>query len=143
MFSQGITPGLVGGLRSLADGRPLRGPVGAHAAVAAGGGHPIELWLTVVPAAGIFIFGWACVLLRAVNRLCHDVARPQTRAAWLRDVVGEPLRVRRRIAWWLWSTFKAGTWSDDAFDLGGWIARGTLTGVTVGFLIYLFHLAIG
>jgi len=145
MSIEGITPGLVGGLRSLADGRPLPGPVGAHAAVAgAGGGHPIEFWLTVVPAAGVFIFGSVCVLLRAVNRLCHDVAQPEIRAAWLRDVAhGQRLRVRRRIAWWLWSTIEAGTLSDDAFDLGGWITRGMLAGVTFGFLAYLIHLAIG
>jgi hypothetical protein len=28
---------------------------------AAANGHPIEFWLTVVPAAGIFIFGWASI----------------------------------------------------------------------------------
>ena len=45
--------------------------------------RPIEFWLTVFPATGIFIAGWGCILLRTINRLCHDVAQPETRAAWL------------------------------------------------------------
>lgn len=149
MFSDGIAPGFVPGLadrsRLLVYGRLAHGPAGPHVAVTgAGGGHPIEFWLTVVPAAGIFIFGWACVLLRTINRLCHDVAQPQTRAAWLRSGArGQRLRVHQRIAWWLWATIKAGTWSDDAFELSGWITRGTLAGVTFGLLAYLVHLVIG
>jgi hypothetical protein len=111
---------------------------------AAGTGHPIEFWLTVFPAAGIFIAGWGSLLLRAINRLCHDVAQPQTRAAWLRNVArGQPLRVRQMVAWWLWSTFNVGMWSEDAFELGGWITRGTLAGVTVGLLAYIVQLVIG
>jgi hypothetical protein len=66
----GITPGLVDGLRPLAGGR-LHEPIGAHAAT---GSRPLELWLTVFTAAGIFIAGWGCLLLKAVNRLCHDLA---------------------------------------------------------------------
>ena len=135
MSIQGITPGLADSLRSSAEGRLLHGAVGPHVAA---DGHPIGFWLTVFPAAGIFISGWGSVLLRAVNRLCRDVAQPETRAAWLRNVAhGQTLRVHQRLAWWLWFTIKAGTWSDDALDLGGWIARGTFAGVTVGFLIYL------
>ena len=111
---------------------------------AAANGHPIEFWLTVFPAAGIFIAGWGSLLLRAINRLCREVAQPQTRAAWLRNVArGQPLRARQMIALWLWSTFNTGTWSEDAFELGGWITRGTLAGVTVGLLAYLVQLVIG
>ncbi len=137
MFSQGITPGLVGGLRSLADGRPLRGPVGAHAAVAAGGGHPIEFWLTVVPAAGVLACGWFCVALKAVNRLCRDAADPATQAVWLANAArGQRLEMRQRIAWWLWFRTEAGTWSDDFLNLGRWMTAGTLAGATVGLVLY-------
>ncbi len=81
MFMHGTTPGLADGLRSLADGR-LHGPIGPHVA-AASGGHPIEFWLTVVPAAGVLACGWFCVALKAVNRLCRDAADPATQTAWL------------------------------------------------------------
>ena len=111
---------------------------------AAANGHPIEFWLTVFPAAGIFIAGWGSLLLRAINRLCHEVAQPETRAAWLTDAArGQWPRARQMIAWWLWSNFNAGTWSDDAFELGGWITRGTLAGVTVGLFAYLVQLVVG
>jgi hypothetical protein len=138
MFNGGINLGFVGGLRSLADGRPLRGPVGPHVA-AVSGGHPIEFWLTVVPAAGILSFGWFCVALKAINRLCRDAANPATQAAWLTNAArGQRVETRQRIAWWLWSAIEAGTWSDDFLNLGRWMTMGTLAGATVGSVLYLF-----
>jgi hypothetical protein len=137
MFIGGITPGFVAGLRSLADGRSLPGPTGTHVA-GASGGHPIEFWLTVVPAASILSFGWFCVALKAINRLCRDAANPATQAAWLTNAArGQRLETRQRIAWWLWSTIEAGTWSDDFLNLGRWMTAGTLAGATFGFVLYL------
>jgi hypothetical protein len=130
----GIVPGLVDGLRSLAGGR-LHEPIGVHAAT---GARPLEFWLTVVPAAGILSFGWFCVALKAINRLCRDAADPATQATWLANTArSQSPKTPQRIAWWLWSTIEAGAWSDDFLNLGRWITVGTLAGATVGFVIYL------
>lgn len=101
-------------------------------------GHPIEFWLTVLPAAGIFIAGWGSLLLRAINCLCHDVAQPETRAAWLANATrGRRLRAHQMIALWLWSNFNAGTWSEDILSFSTCIEAGTFIGVTSGFIAYL------
>ena len=135
MSIQGITPGLSGGLRSLVGGRLLHGPIGARTAT---GGHPIELWLTVVPAAGVLAFGWFCVALKAINRLCRDAADPATQAAWFTNAArGQRPKMRQRIAWWLWFRIEAGAWSGDLLNLGRWMTVGTLAGATVGFVLYL------
>jgi len=133
MSIQGITPGLANGLRSLAESQLPRQPIGVHTAR----GHPIELWLTVVPAACVVGLGWLCLGLKVVNRLCHDAAQPETRAAWARNTArGQRPRARQRIAWWLWSTIDAGAWPDDAFSLGRWMTVSTLIGLTFGFIAY-------
>jgi hypothetical protein len=131
----GITPGFVGGLRSLAGSR-LHGPIGVHAAT---GGRPLEFWLTVVPAACVVGLGWLCLGLKAINRLCRDAAQPAIRAGWIRiEARGQRPRWHQRIAWWLWSAIKAGTWPDDMFSLGNWIAVSTVIGLTTGFVLYLW-----
>jgi hypothetical protein len=137
----GINPGLIGGLRSLAGGWLLHGSIGAHASpvVVVDGGRPLEFWLTVVPAACVVSLGWLCLGLKAINGLCRDAAQPAIRAAWIRvEARGQRPRWRQRIAWWLWSAIKAGTWPDDMFNLGNWIAVSTVIGLTIGFVLYLW-----
>lgn len=100
--------------------------------------RPIEFWLTVFPAAGIFVAGWGCVLLRAINRMCHDVAQPETRAAWLSNAArGQTPQMHQIVAWWLWSTFNAGAWPEEILSLSACIEAGTFIGVTLGFIAYL------
>ncbi len=101
-------------------------------------GHSIEYWLEVLTATGIFCFGWTCVLLRIVNRLCHDAADPSVSTRWANEEArGRQLSIATRLKRWLWLWTNAGDWSRDSISLGEWTGLGSLIGVTAGFVAHL------
>ena len=104
------------------------------------GAHTIEFWLAVLTAVGILAFGWACVVLRAVNRFCRDARDPAKRTEWaVADLEGRRLPPRDASISWLFRHTHAGTWSRERLLLGEWTAGGTLLGATCGFLAYLLQ----
>ena len=139
-------PGRVPGLRALAKRgrgaieRPVQSAtyVGWHDSQRGWQRPSNRVLADGLPGSRDFYRWLGSLLLRATNRLCQEVARPEIRAAWLANAArGQWPRARQMIALWLWSNFNAGTWSEDILSFSTCIEAGTFIGVTSGFIAYL------